>query len=791
MSEERNAQLINQAMRLLMQMLVGTNSFNLPGSGILPGKSFAHSYSTYQQMQEQQQFNSPIAKSISSAVGDRIYESSLRLMGWSQKDINDARNRTGGQFMRDVISFGADLYLNKPLEYFGNTAQRRMFMNPSVGASALSKSFTDAGAEIIKGIGDGSIQGYSIEDALKVSTLFTRQGKYDFTDNSQRATKMKKDLQDYAEGINNLRDALQGSLEQVLDSFEKLTGSSATIMQKDRFTAISRGLYGATTIGGVTPQLLQSAIATQHATLQGLGATQATSATLGTLNANILANGVSVEGASQNLMNEALTRQSSRWMATGKAKELTAAFGWWADTQGKARTAETFEEFRSSVMNGNLSETNVRRYLQRNKVSGTYINSARNARNMASPYIYQAFHEQNVQSYENAFSNFQARNGLKATDMYLTDDELFQQLSEREKQRTGRNSLSRSALDRITQTVESRRNIIRGITQTTDADNGLNILRNQKQMLNQQQVAQGSVLLQGLLGQQTSIGGIAGVIQHMIKDKGISSDTIGGILSSYLGTDVRMGDLKGKNKSQIMAEIRKATGLKSDVDVEKAVGWAVQNVPKMHDSERSLLFNTSKDKQEYTITDASGKKMTGKWGDLRKKLVEARRTGDTDTYNKLLAEAQKHGFIDEKSAFLARYGAENKVDFNISDSVKSQADQVYAIYEQTKDMKLKDEGERHNITSAIARIRSGGASDIDKENVMKALQNSDMFKEKREALDKAKQSRDKDAVKKAQESLDNALKTSYDKLTKAQSGNMVDFFLEEIVNLLKSIATKP
>ena len=778
--ERVNTEALNQAIKLLLQFLTGANAFGVPNHAFTVGKSMQHNIGQYQYSQDRKAFTSPIGDAIHNVVGERLYNSTMRMLGYSDAEAAYIRNDRGGaQLMQKALSFGSSVFLSRSVDMFANTAYRRLYANQSVNIDKFSNSFAAAGKNIVNSISDGTLQGYSISEAFTVASMFTRQGRYDYTGNKQRSEAIKRDLQDYAEGINNLRDGLQGSLEQVLTSFEKLTGSSATVMHKDRFTALSRSLYGATTFGGVTPQLLQSTIATQHAYLQGTGVTQATSMALGTINANILANGVSVEGATQNSMNEALNRQAARWMTTGKAKELTAAFGWWADPLGKARNAETFAEF-ENYMGGRLDDISVRNYLERNNVSGAYINSARNRRNMASPYIYNAFHRQNIQSYQNSFNRLQKRHGLKVEDMWLTDDELTDKLM---KEAAKNGQVSRSDIDRITNIVEERRNIIQGVTNATDADTGLNLLRNQKQAIAQQNQAKVTKRIQMAIGQQVSIGGVAGILQNMVKKEGVGRDDIAGALGAWLGVNVSsksLGNLSEQDlETTIRTSIESLNGRSlSDSQYQGYLKFFKTEAKKMSSSEYDMLFKQNNDKRV-------GKDGKTTWGSIRKQLLDARAGNLDDNYRETLKKAREQGFITEEQEFLAMYSADNDVDFSNNPEALKTAQRVYKNHKKAKELGLTG-SEVVTFAQRVERIRSGAVSadakKVYEEEIKEQLKNSDDIKPLVEKVNKSTGGE----REKAQRELDDKLNAAYANLTKGKEAE-TGFFLEQIMSAVKDI----
>lgn len=700
-----NQELLTKVLQLLSQYLTGANPYGMPNTAFMPNMSYAHSVGQYTQSKERSRFTDPITSTVYGQAGEQLYINSLRLLGYTQEKAKDLANSEaeGVRFLKWGSSLGMEMYMGASASRFANAAyQRAIYATPQQNLREIQDSYKAASKAIFEGVADGSIRGYTVPEALTVSSTFIRQGRYDNDDNNTRVARIKRDLQDYAKGISNLRDGLQGSIEQVLDSFEKLTGSSATVMHKDRFTSLTRSIYNATVFGGVTPQLLQNSIATQNAYLQGFGATQATATALGTVNANVLAQGATVEGATLNTMSEGLNRLGAQWVSTGRLKELTAAYGWWADTKGKQRNSETFQTFLQEQLNGDLSANNIRAWLEKENVSGEYINSARNRRNMAASYIHTAFLKERENLYSKSFSSLvNSSDGmLSERDKFLSDDELFDRLKQAY---IDKNVSVEDATIRANQLVTQRRRMYSDIMYMTDADTGFNLLKNIGLMERQQRRQKSTDILANMLGTDKSVTGFAGALGTFMKNHKADKVTVADILKGVLGInvdDATINNIMDTTDPKKLEDMLTEAGVK-DTDIK----FAVDNLTKISDAERNIIFNSASD--ERKLKDGTT------YGDLRRSIASdikrIRTSGkkpDNEELKKLrsnLDKAVSEGFITKQEAFTI--ASSGDIDFRSTPKAYEIIDKAYKATEYAeKKLGITDRAKAEEFGNNIKHI---------------------------------------------------------------------------------------
>lgn len=796
---EANKALLMPLVQMLSQFFVGNSSLGVSLNRILENKSYTHSMGQYDAYKARTNFTNPITENIYNIAGDKLYQSSLRLLGYPASKAQEM-SRDGGpgvSALKWLASLGMESSMKSSASAFANAAYNQiLYASPSANMRNARESYKAAGEAIFNSIAANELKGYTTSEALAVASTFIRQGRYNNIDesdtnaNNTRVNRIKQDLKAYSEGIMNLRDGLQGSLEEVLQSFEKLTGSSATVMQKDRFTAITRSLYNATTFGGVTPQLLQAAVATQHAYLQGLGATQATSTAMGIVNANVIAQGATVEGATDNTMAEALNRLGGQWVSTGRLKELTAAFQWWSDNKRVERNAETFQQFINNELGGNIAADNVHNYLVTQNIDAAYINSSRVRRNMASPYMHQAFLQERVNQYQKQFAQLQKQNSLiQNEDIFISDDDFFARMQERYRASGLTDSEATSQADKA---VRARRNMYGNLMYMTDADTGFNLLKNIGMMDRQQRRRKSTDIMAKLIGNNRSISGLAGALQTMLKDHP-DEFTFADIVRGSLGLDLSNDQIRDLMKNGVTEDALRNVGLK-----ESDITFALDHLSKLSSAERVMLFDESNDERKLrNVKD--GDKITT-YGDLRKSISQQIRTLRTldrnskdkdiirqrEEANKLLSSqldrAVDEGLLSKSDAYTIRYGSRAGVNFGDDQAAVQVIKRTYeaATYAQEKLNKSKDEADKFG--ESIAKL-----SILDKNSKAYKDTRADIIKEMVKSKDydnikgDDKQTAEQKKQKMAEQHLDSLLKGSPDS---------IEEWLAAIFNELRNLVIK-
>ena len=579
---------------------------------------------------------------------------------------------------------------------------------------------------------------------------------------------MVSDLKNYARGIGDLKDALQGSLEDVLTSFENLTGSSALSMDSTRFKQMSRSLYNSIVHGGVTPQLLQNAIATQTASLQGTGATRTQAASAGMFNATVLANGVNVEGASLDSVNLALNQRTNANIMSGRQKDLTAAALYYLNSQGKEFNAANIREFVSTQLRGNTD--NATQWLQNHNVSGEFINSSYVQRQAATPELTALMHENDLNSYARQIDGLVAEGSrwkfTKEQLMYSTQDELINSVDP-----TKRNSKEFQA---FLSNLESTQAIAFG----TDSANALQIARNTRAALTQQRIAKVSDIVQAQIGDNSSQDGLAGVFHKMLKTGAATTDDVTEYLRSFLGINLNANKdwVNTKDGEDAIASALRDAGV--DKDYLQRVTKATQG---MSSTAVNALMDTT---QDWMHNGTRGKDRQA----LLKQFIDAKSAPSDENLSKFtkgLAAAKKAGILTEEQAFALDYEARNRVDFKTTPGAEDTIKVAWQAHKYATQQGLTGDN-ASAFAQQVGRLRAGVYKDGDEAAVKSVIRESAELKN---LSDRAKDtSLTATERKKAHSELDSAVEKQYNRLTQKYV-DPSDFFTE-VLSLLKELINK-
>jgi hypothetical protein len=286
------------------------------------------------------------------------------------------------------------------------------------------------------------------------------------------------------------------------------------------------------------------------------------------------------------------------------------------------------------------------------------------------------------------------------------------------------------------------------------------------------------------IGQQRSIGGLAGVFQNMIKTEGVSRDDIAGALGAWLGTNVDAKALGTLSENEIESTIRGSIesltgGRLSDEEYKGYLQFFKSDATKMSAAEHDMLFKQDNDKRK-------GKDGKTTWGSIRKKLLDARAGNYDQAYREQLKEARKQGFISEEQEFIAMYSADNNIDYSANPEALKTVKRVYENQKKAKDLGLKGR-DAVKFAQKIERIRSGAVSGNDKkqyeQDIKEQLKKADDIKPLSE---KVKSAKTEDERKRAQQALDDKVNATYANLTKGKDAES-SFFLEQIMGAVKDI----
>lgn len=576
---------IEKLLSQILMVLGGTNAMGVPNSALISGKSIGHAYTEHTRNTYRQSIVNPLSNAMMHMGGAQIYENTLRLMGYTSEAARakaTSPTDTGAAIARRLGAMWVDQQAGNDIRFYAQRTFDAMHRYNNRPSEATRKSYFQAGAEIFKGVSSGELGSYSLGEAFRMGGELVATGKYEGVDNKQRASIIKEDLKRYAKGVTDLKDALNGSLEEVLDSFESLAGNNAATMSSQKFNSLARAVYQTTVYGGASNQLLASAVATQHAYFQGTGTTRAHAVAAGSFNANVLAQGVNVEGASADGMEDALKKQQRIWLTTGRTKELAAAYAHYAEMNNMEQNQDTFKQFIKTI-GGSASAQNVRSYLDKNKVSGSYMNREHVRRTMGQAEVTEGLAKSDIyDKYQKLYKSeilgdksltglvtdkdislsaedFREKVKSRALQKGIRDKYIQRQLggrslndiSEEERQKLEKeadsatiNSLSdvdkqeaiATAIQKADEAEASRNSVVKRVLPHATPEDAQNILNNMGKTLQDRSTYKSlpiDTYRKELAGIQ-SIKGMAGVFTKMIQqDNGTA--TVGKVLSGFYG----------------------------------------------------------------------------------------------------------------------------------------------------------------------------------------------------------------------------------------------------------------
>lgn len=555
---------IEHILSQILSALGGSNGYGMPNSALIAGRSVGHAYDQYQRAVQQDAYTTPFADRILQMGGAKVYENTLRTLGYSNEAAYKQAfmsNETGAHTARQLGAMWVDKQAGEGIRQYAIAsyeAMRRFHTRGSQGYRDLGHSFAIAGQEIFKGVSTGELGAYTLNEAYQMGSHLMSSGKYSsISDSRQRVNNIKRDLKQYASGIADLKDALGGSLDDVLTQFEALAGNSAAAVGSARFKNIARSLYQTTTYGRASNELIQSAVAAQHSMYQGTGLMQSASVASGLFNANVLAHGVHIEGANADYMSQGMMEQNQMWVSSGRRKELAAAFSYYADKKGIEQNQENFKKFLNTELNGQASAEAVSNYLKNNQVRGDYINSDHVLRSASSPFLDEAMwldvHTQAKSNYKATFMAMNESNDprvmrdplygiVRKEDIGLDFETFRSQIQQRlyDRWRKDPNYVEESdetlrirAAQEADRAENMFKDVYRKIAPHMDVNNTKNLVDNLGSTLQDRSEYKTEAAKQELAN-TTTIKGMAGVFTKMIQhDNGVA--TVGKILSGAYG----------------------------------------------------------------------------------------------------------------------------------------------------------------------------------------------------------------------------------------------------------------
>lgn len=800
---------IENILSQILSALGGSNGYGIPNSALMPGRSVGHAYDQYQREMRQTAYTSPLSNAVLQMAGAKVYENALRTMGYSNNAARIQANRsqdTGAQLARQLGAMWVDRQAGDDIRLYATQsyeALRKFHNRNSPDYQRIAHSYAVAGREIFKGVSTGELGAYSLSEAYQMGAHLVSTGKYGtIKDDRQRVDAIKKDLKQYASGIADLKDALGGSLDDVLSQFESLAGSSVAVTSSSRFKSIARSLYQTTVYGRASQELIQSAVASQHALYQGTGATQATSVASGLFNANVLAHGVGVEGTNADEMGDLMQRQNRMWLTSGRRKELAAAYAYYADTHNLKMSQENFKKFLETELKGDASAKNVKAYLDKNDVTGTYINSERVRRTQSQPELdealykseyYDKFKKDFEQEFNSGNENDTLHGLVQREDIALGFEGFRDTVYQRARQRKRKELIdagtsedeadkfaNKHALDIANEAEERFRGLIRKIAPHAQSPEAAKAVLDNIGATLQDRTDYKVESAKQELAATTTITGMSGVFTKMIQhDNGVA--TIGKILSGAYGVTMNpeMEDRLKKIQQekdpakrqeamqQFITDAAQSTAKDGKpVNLEDFATQGAENVSKM----RSLsnldkkLLSPIIDKNGKDISNDAGMEITKgvvHVASNKKLLAEAvaaktrlmannyaanakggyTRSSDLSKLRAGIEQAVELGQITEEEAFVYKQEA---LDQNWGARSKQDKSKIIGAFRMAKDLGYAEDDatKMANTVRKITMTNLGTKENKEaRAQLVKSIQESDKFKDIYGKADEATQKR--------------------------------------------------
>lgn len=635
--------MIEQLLQQILQAITNLNPTNASMSSFGGGRTVGGILAAEKIADARSKQARELTKKVMDDVSTTMYANGLRLMGYKEDAIDKKikENTTDVQIGIATARRFAEKYAGEGMNAFTGAVISQKNAYGNRGPEYL-QSYQSAARDIAAAVGQsGSIaSSYTLNDAFKLASKSIVEGKYDFMNPEKRGMAIVADLEAMAEGVNNLTDALGAGMTEVLDAFENLTGTSSTLMGGSRFTNTANRLAAAVEFKNATMQDIQQATHASQQYLASTGASRALMANLGIHNATVMAQGISVDGASTAGVEKALNRSHSMALNSGQARELSAAFTDWLNVNGLEANDATYNEFVRAIggdaATGYVAPEAVQKYLTDNNIDSSWVvTSGAVTKNMevVTPRISSA---NMMKQYERGMKSLAEQSGglLSEADLFIGDDELKQKLTsdflikkQMEKEAKARgidlNTATDEQIERFYAEAAKKVNSgefalthlsaaeLRELNQTTDkivyqrgvlaqqvtgaesAADGLQVLKNINQAESKNRSAANLTNMFRELGNMKSTKGMAGIFEAFTKEHGVKS--VKDVLQAYAGITL------STEQEDLLNQIEKDTHLidtLSSISKEKRTPQQQQQL-----DEATARLTKNKTTFEGTLTD--------------------------------------------------------------------------------------------------------------------------------------------------------------------------------------------
>lgn len=666
-------------------MVIGENSFGQKLADIIPGFSMGNISRTKFESSRYEHLTSPFTKAINKKVADNYYKNTLKLLGYDDDAAADHMNSDG--FGNRMINWGlstlASTQIGEGSSQYFNSALRRRFAYDETDAYEYMRNFSASANKIMQIAAENGFNSLTANEALKLGGQLIASGRYDDADyfdtvfkddkgNEVKKNRISEDIKKYAKGVRDLGDALQGGLDELFESFKKLTGNAVTSTSYGRFNAVARSLGDAIMYGNVSEQLVQQAAQTYQSANQGVS-TQALSGVQAIQAETITANRGLVENSTEQGVRNIMFNQHRSDMASGRLRNTSAAYTHFL--KGEEATAENWQKF-VDKLGGEVTDAAVSSYIADNNLSAAFLNSTIVNNNMADTNIVNSGFRNRRKDLEQAWRTkigdveYQQQLGfvLYEDDLYLDSNDLYKRIM----------TINPKNGEKVYAQVEQMRNSLFStyIDNTADSRDILSTIKGDQRAENLEKHAKMShFLFDGINGK--SVDGFAGVLNAMSKEWGPNDAKVATLVQGFFGMETS-GDLSNEFKEKL----RTGTLTKGDLEKYGITQDKLDYINSLSHEERKLLIGSAYlddtdvevegevpavDENGNPILDKNGKptmkKETRKYGDLRRNLMRLGQKAKGETLDpKELKEMERSfdamaevGVISKKQAKEYKY----------------------------------------------------------------------------------------------------------------------------------------
>lgn len=386
---------IAESIEPLAQWLLGKPGYGLSWTMLDPSKTLQYNIA---QTQRRVQLNSALYGALNQAQGavtDNLMTNFYSLMGYSPEMARLAAEQGRG----GLLHTAAEQFLIRPQisdAYYniGNALYNRSVAwngNTPYGQGNESAAYWSHGGELLQTVITNAANkvygGMSVSDASVLAGQMIGVGALEeggsFSKASQgerqaRIRKFSRELRDYASSVNTLQDVIEGPVEQILESFEKLTGNKLVSMSVGRVDALSNAMRNVLMTGNISTQGVANLTAQQYGLIAPYGGNMTLASAMALSNAAALSYGHRIEGLSDIQLSGGLAQDNARMLLNGRLRMSAAAYTHWRRAHGYEDNQGTRERFFAQNIN-------PEDYIRTNGVSGAELASVSTTNAMADP----------------------------------------------------------------------------------------------------------------------------------------------------------------------------------------------------------------------------------------------------------------------------------------------------------------------------------------------------------------------------------------------------------------------